>query len=185
MRDDAAAHLGLRAERERWIVLLLAAALTACAVCVSGIIGFVGGWWFLRKRVRMLGWGWSDDVHTSAAYDVTDLAAQLVDGSLGMGYGLTSSTRITRRFPASIPVVPLTANGGPHGMHTIGDAWVSRHGDVAEGSGRQPTAHHLAEREQVRGPALRRAGEAALERHGGRLRLGHHRGGLDAFVSEQ
>jgi iron complex transport system permease protein len=40
--DDAAAHLGLRAERERWIVLLLAAALTACAVCVSGIIGFVG-----------------------------------------------------------------------------------------------------------------------------------------------
>lgn len=40
--DDAAAHLGLRAERERWIVLLLAAALTACCVCVSGIIGFVG-----------------------------------------------------------------------------------------------------------------------------------------------
>lgn len=28
--------------------------------------------------------------------------------------------------------VPLTATGGPHGMHTIGNAWVDRHGDVAE-----------------------------------------------------
>ncbi len=40
--DDAAAHLGLHSERERWIALLLAAALTACCVCISGIIGFVG-----------------------------------------------------------------------------------------------------------------------------------------------
>ena len=29
--------------------------------------------------------------------------------------------------------VPTTANGGPHGMHTIGSAWVSRHGSFAEG----------------------------------------------------
>ena len=29
--------------------------------------------------------------------------------------------------------VPNTTTGGPHGMHTIGDAWVSQHGDVAEG----------------------------------------------------
>jgi hypothetical protein len=28
--------------------------------------------------------------------------------------------------------VPITANGGPHGMHTIGSAWVSKHGDYAE-----------------------------------------------------
>ncbi|EHR71593.1 hypothetical protein BurJ1DRAFT_2767 [Burkholderiales bacterium JOSHI_001] len=28
--------------------------------------------------------------------------------------------------------VPNTTAGGPHGMHTIGAAWVSRHGDVAE-----------------------------------------------------
>lgn len=28
--------------------------------------------------------------------------------------------------------VPLTTSGGPHGLHTIGSAWVSRHGDVAE-----------------------------------------------------
>jgi Bacterial Ig-like domain (group 2) len=38
--------------------------------------------------------------------------------------------------------VPNTTNGGPHGMHTIGSAWVSRHHDVAEGaSGRAPCAY--------------------------------------------
>jgi hypothetical protein len=31
--------------------------------------------------------------------------------------------------------VPMTANGGPHGMHTIGSSWVSRHGDMVESSG--------------------------------------------------
>lgn len=28
--------------------------------------------------------------------------------------------------------VPNTATGGPHGMHTVGQAWVGAHGDVAE-----------------------------------------------------
>ena len=27
---------------------------------------------------------------------------------------------------------PTTANGGPHGMHTIGQSWVSAHGDTAD-----------------------------------------------------
>ena len=31
--------------------------------------------------------------------------------------------------------VPLTANGGPHGMHTIGQAWVNGHHDYVESSG--------------------------------------------------
>jgi PKD repeat protein len=31
--------------------------------------------------------------------------------------------------------VPSTTNGGPHGMHPVGQAWVSRHPDVVEGSG--------------------------------------------------
>ena len=31
--------------------------------------------------------------------------------------------------------VPNSATGGPHGMHTIGQAWVSSHGDAAEKSG--------------------------------------------------
>ena len=28
--------------------------------------------------------------------------------------------------------VPTTTSGGPHGMHTVGQTWVSQHGDVAE-----------------------------------------------------
>jgi len=28
--------------------------------------------------------------------------------------------------------VPVTANGGPHGIHTVGQAWVSSHGDYAD-----------------------------------------------------
>ncbi len=30
---------------------------------------------------------------------------------------------------------PLTMNGGPHGMHTIGQAWVGKHGDLTEHNG--------------------------------------------------
>ncbi len=37
--------------------------------------------------------------------------------------------------------VPNTTTGGPHGMHTIGDAWVSSHKDVAERSGSQACAY--------------------------------------------
>lgn len=37
---------------------------------------------------------------------------------------------------------PLTANGGPHGMHTIGSAWVSGHGNYAEASAAQCSYCH-------------------------------------------
>ena len=37
--------------------------------------------------------------------------------------------------------VPNTANGGPHGMHTMGSAWVSSHGHQAEGSNRTACAY--------------------------------------------
>jgi hypothetical protein len=37
--------------------------------------------------------------------------------------------------------VPVTANGGPHGMHTIGADWVGRHGSAAEGSGAATCAY--------------------------------------------
>ena len=40
--DEAAAHLGIRPERERLILLLLAAWLVALSVTASGLIGFVG-----------------------------------------------------------------------------------------------------------------------------------------------
>ena len=29
--------------------------------------------------------------------------------------------------------VPFTVNAGPHGMHTVGQEWVNKHGDIAEG----------------------------------------------------
>jgi hypothetical protein len=37
--------------------------------------------------------------------------------------------------------VPVTATGGPHGMHTIGAAWVGRHGDLVESSGAAACAY--------------------------------------------
>jgi hypothetical protein len=40
--------------------------------------------------------------------------------------------------------VPSTTNGGPHGLHPIGQSWVSRHGDVAEhGSAACQSCHGL------------------------------------------
>jgi len=38
--------------------------------------------------------------------------------------------------------VPLTANKGPHGMHTIGQKWVDEHGDYAEDNKKSCTACH-------------------------------------------
>ena len=38
--------------------------------------------------------------------------------------------------------MPLTTSGGPHGMHTIGQDWVDRHGDIAEGNQASCTACH-------------------------------------------
>lgn len=40
--ERQAAHLGLNVERTKWIVLLIATFITAGAVSVSGVIGFVG-----------------------------------------------------------------------------------------------------------------------------------------------
>ncbi len=36
---------------------------------------------------------------------------------------------------------PLTADGGPHGMHTVGAAWVKSHGDLVERSGPSSCAY--------------------------------------------
>ena len=36
---------------------------------------------------------------------------------------------------------PLTATGGPHGLHTIGAAWVSAHGNIVESSGSASCAY--------------------------------------------
>jgi Big-like domain-containing protein/PKD domain-containing protein len=50
--------------------------------------------------------------------------------------------------------VPSTSNGGPHGMHPVGSAWVSRHPSVAEGNRQQCTACHGGD---YRGTVLSRA----------------------------
>jgi hypothetical protein len=51
--------------------------------------------------------------------------------------------------------VPSTTSGGPHGMHPVGQDWVSRHNDVAEGTGSaQCRACHGAD---YRGTVLSRA----------------------------
>ncbi len=47
--------------------------------------------------------------------------------------------------------VPLTTSGGPHGMHTIGDAWIERHEDVAE---RNPQACAYCHGTDYRGSPL-------------------------------
>lgn len=40
--ERQASHLGLHVERTKWVVLLTATMITAAAVSVSGVIGFVG-----------------------------------------------------------------------------------------------------------------------------------------------
>ena len=42
LAEEAAAHLGIDVRRERAILLALASLVTAAAVAVSGLIGFVG-----------------------------------------------------------------------------------------------------------------------------------------------
>jgi hypothetical protein len=41
--------------------------------------------------------------------------------------------------------VPVTLNGGPHGMHTVGQAWVTAHHDNLSGGTSQCTYCHGAD----------------------------------------
>jgi hypothetical protein len=51
-------------------------------------------------------------------------------------------------------IVPETADGGPHGLHPIGQEWVQRHPDIAEQSG--ATACRTCHGNDYRGTALSR-----------------------------
>jgi len=53
--------------------------------------------------------------------------------------------------------VPNTTTGGPHGMHTVGQAWVDAHEDVAEVNAAQCTSCHGAD---YRGSALSKTFDA-------------------------
>ncbi len=52
------------------------------------------------------------------------------------------------------PSMPSTVNGGPHGLHPVGQSWVSQHGDVAERSSADCRACHGTD---YRGTVLSRA----------------------------
>ena len=61
---------------------------------------------------------------------------------------------------------PLTRDGGPHGMHTIGQSWVDKHGDMVGSKGAAAcTACHGAD---YRGSPLSRVKTAKTFRHDGR-----------------
>ncbi|MFI5364254.1 MAG: Ig-like domain-containing protein [Candidatus Binatia bacterium] len=51
---------------------------------------------------------------------------------------------------------PVTINGGPHGMHPIGQSWVSRHGDLV-GEGGNAAACQACHGSDYRGTVLSRA----------------------------
>ncbi len=54
--------------------------------------------------------------------------------NLGM-QGLQGHAGVAAECNACHATVPLTVTGGPHGMHPIGNSWISQHGPVSEGSG--------------------------------------------------
>ncbi len=60
-----------------------------------------------------------------AAHPNDNLMSQQIQGHVGMLVECSACHGTT----------PATVNGGPHGMHPLGAAWVSSHGSVAEGSG--------------------------------------------------
>ncbi len=67
------------------------------------------------------------------------------------------------------PSVPNTVTGGPHGMHPVGQTWVSRHPDVAEGQSSQCRVCHGSD---YRGTVLSRAlGDRSLTSDFGSLQL--------------
>lgn len=93
--DDAASHLGLHAERERWMALVAASAITACCVCASGLIGFVG--LVAPHAARAL----CGSEHRRLLLASTLLGAAFLCVSDGLGRMLL--------YPAEIPVGVLTA----------------------------------------------------------------------------
>jgi hypothetical protein len=59
--------------------------------------------------------------------------------------GLQGYAGTVRECTVCHTAIPMTANGGPHGMHTIGSTWVSRHGDMVGGSSTQCASCHGAD----------------------------------------
>ena len=66
------------------------------------------------------------------AHEADNIASKTIQGHIGT---ISECT-------ACHTNVPNTTTGGPHGMHTVGQAWVVRHGDVAEEDKSQCKACH-------------------------------------------
>lgn len=58
-----------------------------------------------------------------------------------LSIGLQGHSGTVAECTACHAAVPFTTNGGPHGMHSTGDAWVSRHGDQVERTGASSCAY--------------------------------------------
>ena len=69
------------------------------------------------------------------AHEADNIASKTIQGHIGTIAECT----------ACHTNVPNTTTGGPHGMHTVGQAWVSRHGDIAERDKSQCKACHGAD----------------------------------------
>jgi len=93
--EEVALHLGVPAERLKWTVLLAGALMTAAAVAVAGIIGFVG--WLVPHLLRRIVGG--------------DHRLLLPLSAMGGGLLLLWSDTLARTLtrPAELPVGVITA----------------------------------------------------------------------------
>jgi iron complex transport system permease protein len=93
--EEMASHLGVPVERLKWVVLLGGALMTAAAVAVAGIIGFVG--WLVPHLLRRLVGG--------------DHRLLLPLSALGGGLLLLWADTLARTLtrPAELPVGVITA----------------------------------------------------------------------------
>ena len=55
--------------------------------------------------------------------------------------GIQGHAGVIGECTACHKTIPNTVNGGPHGMHPVGQYWVNRHGDIAEHSGTTQCAY--------------------------------------------
>jgi iron complex transport system permease protein len=102
--EDAAAHLGVRVDRERTILLVLAALVTAAGVAVSGLIGFVG--LVVPHAVRLL---------------VGSSARVVLPASLVVGAAFLGLADLAARLAGEVPIGVITAVvGAPFFLWLLG-----------------------------------------------------------------
>jgi iron complex transport system permease protein len=102
--EDAAAHLGVRVERERTLLLVLAALVTAAGVAVSGLIGFVG--LVVPHAARLV---------------VGPNARALVPASLVAGAAFLGLADLGARLAGEVPIGVITAIvGAPFFLWLLG-----------------------------------------------------------------